>query len=263
MKRLSIVILAVLLALTTVLSASCAAPPEENAGNGNNVGNGGTEDGTEASTQPPEETEPESTADEGTEKEEESALPEDSDSSNEGTDAEDAPEPDDTDAEVPPETEPVAPPETEPVAPPETEPVVPPETEPVVQQPVPIDDAVLDQIAMDYCYYIMERYNHDPNDMVPYYVSRYYGTYDGVVIVNFQCAVEGNHSMVFVEVNIAGYIFYLSPNSINVWKDGEFYSFKEAYDLGVLTADQIGQIHSVITNRTGIKYDILEHGYPK
>jgi len=235
MKRIGLIVLALLLALSTVLVSACKAPPTDK----NSEENKAHSDSTEASTAQHEDAETESTANGDSVKEEETALPEASDSSNEDTNTGNVPEHDGT------------------VAPPETEPVEPPVD--VIQQPVPPAEGVLDQIAKDYYYHSLESHKGDPNTLGKFYVYKYYGTYDGAAPVIMQ-GTNIDYATEICEETVAGYTFiYPCYNLITVWKDGEFYSLQEAYDLGILTEEQIGQIANV----NFIKYDMMEYGYPK
>ena len=236
MKRLSIVILAVLLALATLLASSCDAPPSEAQGEkGDNPAKG-----TESTTDAPDTTDGESTGDSGTAKEEATTFPENSDSSNDETSAEDATEPDDTGAEVSPETEPVEPPVE------------------VIQQLVSPAEGLLDQIAKDYYYRALEIHEGDSSKVSTYYIERYFGTYNGAVPVVIT-VVDGEYPEVEHTETVAGYTFeHYCLNPIKVWKDGDFYSLQEAYDLGILTVEHVAQMYRL----GSLYYENTEYVYP-
>ena len=217
MKRLSIVILAVLLALATLLASSCDAPPSEAQGEkGDNPAKG-----TESTTDVPDTTDGESTGDSGTAKEEATTFPENSDSSNDETSAEDATEPDDTDADAESSAESTG---TEAETPPEAEPVAPPSEE------------LLVLIENDYSAFC----NSDGRT----YLTRYYGEYSDCVPVMFLEPIPG--VIMDIDIEVAGSVFhYTDPIEITVWKDGEFYTLQEAYDQNLLTKEQIATIASI------------------
>ena len=72
-----------------------------------------------------------------------------------------------------------------------------------------------------------------------YNVKNYYGNYNGSIPVMFLMPENG----AIRSVEVAGsYIHYNGGNSIWVWKDGDFYSLDEAYELKLLTKDDIAMI---------------------
>jgi hypothetical protein len=74
------------------------------------------------------------------------------------------------------------------------------------------------------------------------WISRYCGTYNGVVAVKF-----GNFfgsPGIFLEEVIAGLQFgYSTLDPIYAWKNGVLYRLREAYDSGLFTDDDVRNIH--------------------
>ncbi len=111
-------------------------------------------------------------------------------------------------------------------------------------------DELLDQIKKDFISYmgIPEEYADT------LYIQNYYGNYNGSIPVMFEGGGLTHHDAVVNEI-IAGYSFrYSNGNTIMVWKDGTFYSIKEAYDRGLLTANQVGAISIIKANGVYISF---------
>jgi hypothetical protein len=73
-------------------------------------------------------------------------------------------------------------------------------------------------------------------------ITGYFGTYNGVVIVRFG-GYFGYADVITVE-SVAGINFtYPNPKPNLAWKDGILYRLQEAYDLGLLTDEDVKNIH--------------------
>jgi len=117
---------------------------------------------------------------------------------------------------------------------------------------------LLDSIAKDYFDYHVENYKFDPELDGGFYVETYYGTYDGAVPVLMR-GTKMAYAQVVTSETVAGYTFtYSDSNKMEVWKDGEFCSLSEAYDGGILTKEQIGEIREF----KYLVFDSTEHYYP-
>ena len=92
--------------------------------------------------------------------------------------------------------------------------------------------------------------NLDENHFLAYY----YGNYGGAVPVKFEQHI---YLMACMEYYVAGYCFSdtYCYDYIRVWKDGKFYNLQEAYEYGVLTEEDIGNIWwlSVTNNYVHVK----------
>lgn len=74
------------------------------------------------------------------------------------------------------------------------------------------------------------------------HVLKYYGTYNGAAVIYYTCAGLG-YTQAYVTQNIAGYEFsYPDGNTIEVWKDGNLYSMKRAYEEGILSKNDVAKI---------------------
>lgn len=76
------------------------------------------------------------------------------------------------------------------------------------------------------------------------YIVRYYGEYDGAVLV----LLTGGYIVNLEEIDetIAGCKFhYNDGHRISVWKDGFFYSIREAYNSGLLDEKQIATVSNL------------------
>lgn len=87
-----------------------------------------------------------------------------------------------------------------------------------------------------------------------HFLAYYYGNYGGAVPVKFEQHI---YLMACMEYYVAGYCFSdtYCYDYIRVWKDGKFYNLQEAYEYGVLTAEDIGNIWwlSVTNNYVHVK----------
>ena len=74
------------------------------------------------------------------------------------------------------------------------------------------------------------------------HIVRYYGTYNGADVVFYYCDGMDHIQWIWTDI-VAGYEFtYSDGNSIKVWKDGEHYSLRQAYESGILTKANIKRI---------------------
>jgi hypothetical protein len=72
-------------------------------------------------------------------------------------------------------------------------------------------------------------------------IVQYSGTYNASVV--FRTNLIFGSTGIRREI-IAGYIFTIHSGSELVWNDGEIYELREAYDLGLLTAQDMEKIHT-------------------
>ncbi|MCL1811667.1 MAG: hypothetical protein FWG41_05580 [Methanomassiliicoccaceae archaeon] len=72
-------------------------------------------------------------------------------------------------------------------------------------------------------------------------INKYYGTYNGSVVVKMSDLT--GHLIMMISETVGGItINYPDTNKALVWKDGNFYSMQEAYDLGLLCKDDLREI---------------------
>ena len=72
--------------------------------------------------------------------------------------------------------------------------------------------------------------------------SKYYGEYNNAYIMAFK--VKGVIYTTDLPVEeIEGYKFWFSSIRPLVYKDGTFYGFKQAYDIGILTIEDIKELY--------------------
>jgi hypothetical protein len=70
-------------------------------------------------------------------------------------------------------------------------------------------------------------------------IRKYFGSYDDSVVL----IINGRVGRVW-NMEVAGYNFFFhDTRGINVWNAGEFYCISEAYDNGLLTEHDVGEIH--------------------
>ena len=93
-----------------------------------------------------------------------------------------------------------------------------------------------------------------------WFVQAYYGVYSGAVPVMMDAPFVAYPTIETI-VEVAGYRFeYGNTNTMKVWKNGTFYSLKEAYEQGVLTAEQIGTLADIDRERTFLFFDSPQNG---
>ena len=83
-------------------------------------------------------------------------------------------------------------------------------------------------------------------------ISEYYGTYNGWVVVRVNSSVPDDEERI---VTIGGYEFSVLPPII-AWKDGQMHELKDAYDMGILTQEDI---RSIIVKTPGIQWEEKEY----
>jgi Ca2+-binding EF-hand superfamily protein len=78
-----------------------------------------------------------------------------------------------------------------------------------------------------------------------FWIQEYYGTYNGVVAVRFGDPFRPGHDGGIKEDDIAFLPFYYSTirNSYYAWKNGVLYRLRDAYNSGLLTDDDVEDIH--------------------
>jgi hypothetical protein len=76
------------------------------------------------------------------------------------------------------------------------------------------------------------------------WIAGYYGTYNGVVAVRFG-DFFGSAGVETEEVIASIRFIYPDPKPNYAWKDGSLYRLQKAYDLGLLTDDDIKNIHEI------------------
>ena len=111
-----------------------------------------------------------------------------------------------------------------------------------------------------------ETYIKTPSDIT---ISRFYGAFNGVYVIKL--TIPSRVGSMGVEYDYFGeYVFVYSSSlaQLDVYNsnDGEFYSLKKAYDMGLLTIEDIGVIHEKFVKFNEHMYDIDENGeitYPK
>ena len=79
--------------------------------------------------------------------------------------------------------------------------------------------------------------NKDENHFLAYF----FGNYNGAIPVKYEM---GMYLCATLKYYVAGYEFSDAHcnDYIRVWKDGKFYNLQEAYEYGLLTEDEIGNI---------------------
>ena len=105
---------------------------------------------------------------------------------------------------------------------------------------MPPPDGLLQQIENDFA---------ERGDRYP--VKSYYGIFNDCVPIMFMMPEMG----VYTIETVAGVDFhYGGSNKIRIWKDGEFFYIKEAYEQGILTKDQVAELADIHGKGNYIKY---------
>jgi len=81
------------------------------------------------------------------------------------------------------------------------------------------------------------------------YILKNYGTYGEsvVIVMALYCS---NPPPKIEEIAIEGFLFGFNTGlHIKVWNNGNFYSLQGAYDEGFISIEELGQIHSLHTEK--------------
>lgn len=103
----------------------------------------------------------------------------------------------------------------------------------------PPSEELVRQIEDDYFAYSHEEGKYDPAIDTKAPVKYYYGVYNDCVPVMFAEPETGMGRSVAVADS---YFTYPGSNSIQVWKNGQFFSMEDAYGRGLLTKEHVAQI---------------------
>ena len=103
------------------------------------------------------------------------------------------------------------------------------------------DDELMDRIAKDYEEYYYQQWGIRTSFEVEYF----YGVYDECAYVMMVgediCTTQANR-----DIEVGGVMFhYRDGNSIEVWRDGEFYSLEEAYEQGYVTVESLQEVAKI------------------
>ncbi len=118
----------------------------------------------------------------------------------------------------------------------------------------PIDEELKERVEADYTSYFCEKNNWDKEN-ISTHIRNYYGIHNGCVVAVF----DGNFMTPYSEISeeVAGFTFiYGSERTIEVWKDGEIHTLKEAYDGGLLKKKDIKRIAEIHENED---YSVLSY----
>lgn len=111
------------------------------------------------------------------------------------------------------------------------------------------DAELMEKIADDYRDYCYEKWKIHTT----FWVEYCYGVYDDSVPVMMD-GREVATSHAERDVEIGKVVFhYRDGKSIEVWKDGDFYTLEEAYEQGLITEDHLHEIADVHNNERYVK----------
>jgi len=87
------------------------------------------------------------------------------------------------------------------------------------------------------------RIKRDFNRSATVIIDHYFGSYNDSVALMIR-NYDSNFTMATWQQEIAGFVFhYNDGQSITVWSNGSFYSLPKAYAQGLLTSQNINEIH--------------------
>ena len=112
-----------------------------------------------------------------------------------------------------------------------------------------LDGTLINKIRQDYLETFDENYISQNGYTIDNVIfARYCGTYNGYVIVTMGL-YTGMSRPGFQNLTIAGFDFFLPGDySYLMWKDGQFNSWLDAYERGILSQDDISNIHQYYGN---------------
>ena len=90
-----------------------------------------------------------------------------------------------------------------------------------------------------------------------FFLRAYFGEYNGVHAIMISIPIIG-YPFMLRNVTIAGAVIrYVDFDEIWAWKDGKEYSLQEAYNLGVLTWEDIHEIADRHNSRKYFLWDLI------
>lgn len=108
------------------------------------------------------------------------------------------------------------------------------------------DDSLLRQLEKDYLNHLQKtNSSYNPELDGVYSIKFYYGEYDDCILVMFSQPETGTYQTVKVAESV---FHYVGNNTIQVWKNGEFFSMQEAYEHGFLTSSDVAMIANIHNN---------------
>jgi len=119
-----------------------------------------------------------------------------------------------------------------------------------------LSEELYEQIINDYTTRLQTENNYDPEEYLPFEVIEYCGTYNGAVAVMLDGGGLSYLAVIVVDEVADVSIHYGSSNQIWLWKDGDFLTVKEAFEQGVLTADNVSEIADI--HNGGRYFDIVD-----
>ena len=113
-------------------------------------------------------------------------------------------------------------------------------------------------IISSYASFCVKAYDLKSALYEPYvYGIRYYGKCGDAIIARFDYgknALFTDGTVALAEVNIEGYDFSYYLNPLCVFKSGNLYLLAEAYDAGLITKEEISEIHELFANDKYTEY---------
>ena len=104
------------------------------------------------------------------------------------------------------------------------------------------------QILNDYYDTYIKPFPQDKTKLRDYYVSHYYGTYNGCVVLHITHDGPNWHINDYVDYNIAGiFVFFHPARDPIAWKDGHFFKLPQVYNEGFMTLDDILSMEGLLT----------------
>ena len=102
------------------------------------------------------------------------------------------------------------------------------------------------EIKQTHLDYLLTKNGYQDTTIDDIYIQKYYGTYNGCVVVMIQDKLSGVNGAI-KEATIADVKFYYGSGniSIQIWKEQKFYELQSAYDQGLLTKEDLKKIAAI------------------
>ena len=118
--------------------------------------------------------------------------------------------------------------------------------------------SVASELKIAYCKFINAYYGREeftPSDVV---VQEYFGNYSGCEVA-FISDPETQYTQAFESVDVAGYtVVFPTSHQLSIYKDGELYLLKDAYEKGLITQKDVYNIGT----KVGVGHEDFADRYP-
>jgi len=102
------------------------------------------------------------------------------------------------------------------------------------------DTEIGKQIRQDYFKYLRKQFPDESYNLSDIRIVRYYGTYSNCIAITLENGMP--YPMGPVLMIVGDTLFNMDGRGITIWTEGQFYGLQNAYDLDLLTNDDLRNI---------------------